>query len=299
MKRVVSISLGSSHRDRNFELEADGSRITVQRVGTGGNLEYMASILRALDGKVDAIGLGGINLTLRAGRRRYLLKDGVRLAAQVKVTPLVDGSGIKDTVERDLVPRLQRELGWPRRDQVVLLVSALDRFGLAEALELAGCRLIIGDALFALGLPLPFYSLAAFRIAACATLPLLCRLPIGFLYPLGEKQEQVRPRFERFYRRAQIIAGDFHFIRYHLPSDLAGKDVITSTLTSEDVQELKARGVRWLVTPGPSLAGRTFGSNVLEALCVALLDPPGQADPGLYPDLLRRIGWGPRIEKLN
>ena len=298
MKRVVSVSLGSPRRNHDLELEVSGSRLLIQRVGAGGNLEYMAQLLRDLDGKVDALGLGGINLTLRAGRRRYLLRDGIRLAAQVRSTPLVDGSGIKDTVERDLVSYLQEKLGWPRQGQVVLMVSALDRYGLAEALELAGCRLIIGDALFGLGLPVPFYSLALFRAAAYDTLPFLCRLPIGFLYPLGEKQEQVRPRFERFYRQAEIIAGDFHFIRYHLPGDLSGKDIITSTLTAGDVEELKNRGVRWLVTPGPSFAGRSFGSNVLEAVCVALLEQPG-ADPELYPGLLRRIGWEPRIEKLN
>ena len=148
MKRVVSVSLGSPRRNQDLELEVSGSRLMVQRVGAGGNLEYMAQILKDLDGKVDALGLGGINLTLRAGRRRYLLRDGVRLAAQVRATPLVDGSGFKDTVERDLVLYLQEKLGWPRRGQVVLMVSALDRYGLAEALELAGCRLIIGDALF-------------------------------------------------------------------------------------------------------------------------------------------------------
>lgn len=299
MKRVVSVSLGSHRRNQDLELDLLGLRLIVQRVGTGGNLDRMARILKTLDGEVDALGLGGVNLTLRAGQRRYLLRDGARLAAQVRQTPLVDGSGIKDTVERDLVPYLQKKLGWPQRGQVVLMVSVLDRYGLADALEQAGCRLIIGDALFALGLPVPFYSLSTFRAAAYATLPLLCRLPIGFLYPLGEKQEIARPRFEQFYRRAEIIAGDFHFMRYRLPSDLSGKDVITSTLTARDVQELKERGVRWLVTPGPSFSGRSFGSNVLEAICVALQEQHGGANPELYPDLLHRIGWEPRIEKLN
>ncbi|MCL6635851.1 MAG: quinate 5-dehydrogenase, partial [Peptococcaceae bacterium] len=221
------------------------------------------------------------------------------LAAVVKETPLVDGSGIKDTVEERLVPHLQERLGWPRRGQEVLVASALDRYGLASALEQAGCRLIIGDALFALGLPVPFYSLAAFRAAACATLPFLSRLPIGMLYPLGERQETARPRFERFYRRAEIIAGDFHFLRYRLPRHLGGKDVITSTVTAEDVQELKKRGVRWLVTTGPAFQGRSFGSNVLEAVCVALLKDSGRVHPELYPGLLKQLGWGPRVERLN
>lgn len=300
MKHVVSVSLGSPRRDHEVEIEVPGCRLLVRRVGTGGDLGRAAALLKSLDGKVDALGLGGVNLTLRAGQRRYLLRDGLRLAAQVKKTPLVDGSGVKDTIERDLVPFIQNKIGWPQRGQVVLMVSALDRYGLAAALEQAGCRLIIGDALFALGLPVPFYSLAAFRAAAYATLPLLSKLPIGLLYPLGERQETPRPRFERFYRQADIIAGDFHFLRYRLPADLGGKDIITSTITAGDVQELKNRGARWLVTAGPSFQGRSFGSNVLEAVCVALLDnSPKGIHPELYPELFSRIGWEPRLERLN
>lgn len=299
MKQVVSVSLGSPRRDFEVEIDAPGCRLLVRRVGTGGDLRRAAELLKSLDGKVDAIGLGGVNLYLRAGRRRYQLRDGARLAAQVRSTPLLDGSGVKDIIERDLVPFMQSKLGWPERDQIVLVVSALDRYALAEALELAGCRLIIGDALFALGLPVPFYSLAAFRAAAHAALPFLSRLPIGLLYPLGERQEVIRPRFERFYRRADIIAGDFHFMRRHLPADLSGKDIITSTVTADDVQELKKRGVRWLAAAGPSFQGRSFGSNVLEAVCTALLDRSGSNNPELYPGLLRRIGWEPRLEKLN
>lgn len=299
MKHVVSVSLGSPRRDHEAKIEVPGCRLLVRRVGTGGDLDRAAALLKSLDGKVDALGLGGVNLYLRAGPRRYELRDGARLAAMVKKTPLVDGSGFKDTVERELVSYLHGKLGWPRRGQVVLMTSVLDRYGLASTLEQAGCRLIIGDALFALGLPVPFYSLAAFRAAAYATLPLLSRLPIGMLYPLGEKQETQKSRFGRYFKRAEIIAGDFHFLRYHLPPDLGGKDLITSTVTEEDVQELKKRGARWLVTAGPSFQGRSFGSNVLEAVCVALLKDSGEVRPELYPGLLRRIGWEPRLERLN
>jgi len=300
LKRVVSVSLGSTGRDHEVENEIAGCRLLIQRFGTGGDLARAAKLLRALDGKVDALGLGGVNLYLQAGARRYQLRDGARLAAQVRRTPLVDGSGIKDTVEKELVPFIQKKVGWPRQGQVVLIASALDRWALAEALEAAGCRLLIGDALFALGLPVPFHSLKAFSAAARAFLPLLCQLPIGFLYPLGERQEETsRPRFERFYQRADIIAGDFHFLRYHLPANLSGKSIITSTVTAEDVLELKRRGAEWLVTAGPSFAGRSYGSNVLEAICVALLGGHAAVNPALYPGLLREIGWGPRLERLN
>lgn len=298
MKHVVSVSLGTPRRNYETEITTPLCRLSVRRVGAGGDLDQAASLLKELDGRVDALGMGGINLDLRAGARRYTMPQGAKLAAQVKNTPLVDGGGIKDTVEGEMISFIRDRAGWPRRDQVVLLVSALDRYALASSLEQAGCRLIIGDAMFALGLPLPFYSLAAFRSAAFAAMPLLRRLPVGFLYPLGDKQDRIRPRYNRYYSQAEIIAGDFHFLRRYMPADLAGKDIITSTVSAEDVRVLKERGVRWLATASPSFHGRSLGANVLEAVCAALLDK-GDPVPEQYPGLFAQIGWEPRLERLN
>ena len=36
MKRAISISLGSSKRDKSVKLRLDGEEILVERVGTGG-----------------------------------------------------------------------------------------------------------------------------------------------------------------------------------------------------------------------------------------------------------------------
>ncbi len=299
MKRVVSVSLGSPGRDFAAEIETKVCRLSVKRIGTGGDIKKAAGLLKSFDGNVDALGLGGVNFTLRAGSGRYRLRDGARLAALVKKTPLVDGNGIKDTVERELIPFIQSRAGWPERGQTVLVVSALDRYGLAAALEKAGCRLIIGDALFALGLPLPFHSLSSFRAAASLTLPVLGRLPISWLYPVGASQEAIVPRFERYYRQADVIAGDFHFLRRHLPGDLSGKNIITSTLTPEDVQELKKRGVKWLAAAGPSFQGRSLGANMLEAAIVAIKGRGTETRPECYPELFRQVGWEPRLERLN
>lgn len=299
MKHVVSVSLGTARRDYETEIATPLCRLFVKRIGAGGDLGRAALLLKELDGRVNALGIGGINLTLRAGARRYKMPEGAKLAGLVKVTPIVDGGGIKDTVERGLVSFIREKAGWPRREQVVLIVSALDRYALASSLEQAGCRLIIGDALFALGLPLPFYCLSSFRAAAYTAMPLLRRMPVSLLYPLGEKQDTIKPRFERYYRRAQIIAGDFHFLRRHMPADLSGKDIITSTLTEEDVRELKDRGVRWLATASPSFQGRSLGANVLEAACAALLGDKRDPSPELYPNLFAQLGWEPRLERLN
>ncbi len=300
LTRIVSVSLGSAKRDYAVELYLLNKRLLVERIATNGSLKKAEKLLRRLDGKVDVLSLGGVNLYFKAGGRNYLYRDGQKLAGAVQYTPLVDGSGIKEAVEGRIVSYLQQQYHWSFSGQRVLLVSALDRWALGEALTAAGCKLIIGDALFGLKLPIPFYSLKTFSAVAKLTLPVLTKLPINFLYPLGEKQEKSRPRWEKIYKKADIIAGDFHFIRRYMPEKLPGAKIITSTVTNSDREFLRSRGVQTLVTAGPNIQGRAFGANVLEAICVALLDMPlKKITPQMYLPLLQKIGWQPAVEELN
>jgi hypothetical protein len=103
VKRVVSVSLGSASRDHRAQVDLLGERFDISRIGTDGSLDKAIATLRALDGTVDALGLGGIDVYLYAGTDRYALRDGLRLLEAVKTTPVVDGSGLKNTLERGAV----------------------------------------------------------------------------------------------------------------------------------------------------------------------------------------------------
>jgi hypothetical protein len=290
MKRVVSVSLGSATRDHRAEIELLGERIDVARIGVDGSLDRALAYLRELDGKVDAIGLGGIDVYLYAGTKRYALRDGLRLLEAVKATPVVDGSGLKNTLERRAVDYLQRELGIDLRGKRVLMVSALDRFGLAQALVAAGADVLFGDFIFALDLDKPVRSLGEFEALAERYLPDACKLPFQFFYPTGKKQERPpQPKYPQYYEEAEIIAGDFHFMRQFMPDRLEGKIVLTNTITPRDVEDLRERGVARLVTTTPAFGGRSFGTNVLEAVLVAL----GGADD--YERLIEELAIRPRL----
>ena len=62
MKRVVSVSLGSPKGDFRTTQTLLGEEVEIARVGTNGDLRRYAEMMRELDGNVDAIGLGGIDL---------------------------------------------------------------------------------------------------------------------------------------------------------------------------------------------------------------------------------------------
>ena len=54
MKRVVSISLGSSRRDHKTTAEFGGQAFSIERIGTDGDKKKAVALIRELDGKVDA-----------------------------------------------------------------------------------------------------------------------------------------------------------------------------------------------------------------------------------------------------
>ncbi len=272
MKRIVSVSLGSSSRDHRTEIDLLGERIALERVGMDGSLDRALKKVEELDGRVDAIGLGGIDVYLYAGSKRFALRDGLRLLEAAKVTPVVDGSGLKNTLERHAVRYLSDDLGISLSGVPVLMVSALDRFGMAQALVAAGADVVFGDFIFALDLDKPVRGLAEFEQLAERYLPDACKLPFQFFYPTGKKQDRPpQPKYPEYYAAAQIVAGDFHFMRQFMPDRLDGKLVLTNTVTARDVEELRERGVARLVTTTPDFGGRSFGTNVVEAALLALL----------------------------
>lgn len=298
--RVVSVSLGSSKRNHAAEEEMLGRRLSIERIGVDGNYDAACRLISELDGKVAAIGLGGTDLYLVAGKRRYVIEESRRLAESAKSTPVVDGSGLKNTLERETIRWLAQHGELELKGKNVLVVSAVDRFGMAEAFAEAGCHCLFGDLIFALGIPIGLHSLGMVRTVAAMVLPILRRLPIKVLYPTGDKQEDTKPRHGKYFRWADVVAGDFHFIRRYLPERMDGKVIVTNTTTAEDVALLRERGVATLVTTTPEFGGRSFGTNVMEGVLIALAGKrPEQMEPEDYLDLLRRLGWQPRVVRLN
>ncbi|MBT9168070.1 MAG: hypothetical protein DDT19_01415 [Syntrophomonadaceae bacterium] len=299
MKRVVSVSLGSAKRNHVVDVELLGQVCRVERIGTDGVLGEMVKLIERLDGEVAAFGLGGIDLYVFAGKKRYTLREAKDVVKSAKLSPILDGSGLKNTLERKVIQHLQENTELLRGAPKVLMMSGADRFGMAEALNAAGCRLTMGDLVFTIGLPLPLRSLKALEIVAGILAPLLCQLPLAMLYPIGKQQEENTPKAPALFAEAELIAGDFHFIRRYMPLDLRGKTIITNTTTREDVAILAERGVKVLVTTTPELNGRTFGTNVMEALLVAISGKQRELGTAEYEELLNAINFTPRITYLQ
>lgn len=296
MKQIMSISLGSSRRDHKVTTQVGNEQFQIERIGTNGDKQKAVALLRQWDGQIDAFGLGGTDLYIYAGKRRYTFRDSAQIAAAVKKTPLVDGSGLKNTLERRTVRQLVSSRDFSFHDKHILVMCAVDRFGLTEALVEAGAKVTCGDLLFGLGLNVPIHTLKGLDRLARVAAPVITRLPIQWFYPVGSSQHENIPRFNQYFEQADIIAGDFHFIRRFMPPSIAGKTVITNTVTQEDVALMKKRGAASLITTTPDMEGRSFGANVLEAMIVAYVGKSLQTlSSSDYEQVIDELNLQPRV----
>ncbi|MDA1329518.1 MAG: quinate 5-dehydrogenase [Chloroflexi bacterium] len=299
MKRAVSISIGSSKRDKAVKVKLLGEQVSIERIGTDGDMEKAAQLFKELDGKVDAFGLGGADLGVLVEKKFYPLYSVKSIVRFVEKTPLVDGEGLKNTLENKAIGFFHEQTGDYVKDRKALITSGADRWGMTRSFLDAGYDCVFGDVMFGLGLPLPLRSETALKRLAALVMPIAGRLPFDWIYPIGEKQEQHIPKWEKFYDWANVVAGDFHYIKRHMPFEMPGKVIITNTTTSEDVERLRKAGVKYLVTSTPVIEGRSFGTNMMEAALVAVAGKGRKLSHDELSELLKELKFEPQIQELN
>jgi hypothetical protein len=306
MKRAVSISIGSSKRDKAVEIELMGETVRLERIGTNGDMEKAARLYQELDGQVDAFGVGGTDLGMLVDGHWYPMHSVQSLVRFVRKTPVVDGNGLKATLEPKVKHVLTETLAHAIPQKTALVTTAVDRWGMARAALDSGFHVTFGDMLFSLGIPIPLHTASSVKRMAAVLMPLVSRLPFDWVYPVGESQGERHPKYTRFFTQAAVVMGDCHYVYRYMPDDMQGKIVVTNTTTSEDVELFRRCGVRYLVTTTPVLDGRSFGTNMMEA---AILAAAGRTDPVDYSHADEYLAWmgkivhdlalEPQVQELN
>jgi hypothetical protein len=285
MKRAISISIGSSTRDKAIEIELLGEKIHLERIGTNGDMKKAAQLYEELDGKVDAFGVGGTGLGFLVDNHYYTLHSVKFLVQNVKKTPIADGTCFKSFLGQYVPEMIDKQIGNAITKKHVLIPSAVDRYSLSRAFMISGYDIVYGDMMFALGMPFTIRSDAGLKRLAKILLPIASRLPFEWLYPIGESQELRTPKWIEQFQWATVVGGDCHYITRYMPEDMEGKVIVTNTTTQKDRDLFRNAGVKYLVTTTPVLNGRSFGTNMMEAGLVAAMgrtEPIDYANPGTY-----------------
>jgi len=298
MKHAVSISLGSPTRDKKVFVTFKGETICIERIGTGGDAEKARKLFTELDGKVDALSVGGIDLYVRLDGRDYPVHSARILVKDVHQTPLVDGRIFKYVLERRVFELAEPVLGKLPHFKRAFMPFTVDRIGLAQAVSSVADEVYFGDLMFMLKIPIAIRGLKRFKQIAKAIMPIAGFLPLETLYPPGVKDEAPHPKHRKHWEAADLIAGDMHYIRKYSSENLQRKWVITNTTTEENVDFLKNRGVSIIITTTPRYEGRSFGINMMEAALTAYAGKGRPLSPEELDDLVDELDLRPEVIRL-
>lgn len=301
MKRAVSISIGSSKRNKAVEVTLLGEKVSIERIGTDGDMEAAALKYKELDGTVDAFGVGGGDLGLMVDDKWYPLYSVQPMVRFIKKTPVVDGTGLKTTLERKSAEILDQNIKdyIDKLGRTAFIMTGADRWGMTRSFLDNGYKCVFGDLMFSLGIPLPLRTDKQLKTMAALFMPLAGRLPFEWVYPVGEKQEERKPKHTDLFRWATVIAGDCHYIKRYMPDDMRGKIVVTNTTTAEDVELFRKSGVKYLLTTTPVLEGRSFGTNMMEAALIAVSGKGRPLTREEYNEMLEKLDFHPTLQQLN
>jgi hypothetical protein len=198
MKRAVSISIGSSKRNKAVTINLLGEEISIERIGTDGDMEAAALKYKELDGKVDAFGVGGGDLGALVDGKWYPFYSVKPMVRFVEKTPLVDGTGLKNSLEARAAAFLDEKIGGYINElgRRAFLPVGIDRWGMSSCFPAAGYETRYGDLLFGIDVPIILSKTSQLKTMAALLMPIVGRLPFEWIYPLGEKQENA-PRKAR------------------------------------------------------------------------------------------------------
>ena len=301
MKRAVSISLGSSKRNKAVEVNLLGEQVSIERIGTDGDMEAAAQLYKEMDGKVDAFGVGGADLGVMVDTKWYPLYSVNKMVRFVEKTPIVDGTGLKITLEGTAAAFLEQTIPdyIKERGKTAFIMTGSDRWGLTKSFLEAGYACTFGDLMFSLGIPIPVHTEKTIKRMAALLMPIAGRLPFAWIYPTGEKQEERKPKHVDIFKANTVIAGDCHYIKRYMPDDMQGKVIVTNTTTPTDIELFTKSGVKYLVTATPVLEGRSFGTNMMEAALIAISGKGRTLTHEELRELLDQLGFKPQIQELN
>ncbi len=295
MKKVVTVSLGSSKQDFTFETDFLGQHFSVQRIGADDDMGKAWELMRRQQATADAIGLGEIGDHYQVGLRTVVNKETRRLLNVVTRVPVTTGATLRRLLQVRAVRHVQKELGHCFNNNRVLFLSGMRNYDMAAALADYTSNLAFADAMFQTGAPAMLSSLEQLELFARGSKWVLSGRPAALLEAsLGRFK---RHRAEAAVADAHVVVGTFAELKaVGNATNLAGKTVITSAVDDERQAFFRQCKVNLAIDVSPKLFDRVVGINTIEAMILAALGkPPEEVSDDDFAEILDELQIVPRL----
>jgi len=295
MKKVVTVTLGSSKQDFEFETDFLGQRFQVKRMGADDDTGKAWELMRRQQATADAIGLGEIGDHYQVGLSTVVNKETRRLLNVVTRVPVTTGATLRRLLQVRAVRHVQKALGHYFNNNLVLFLHGMRNYDMAVAMSDYTRNLSFADALFQTGAPAMLTSLEQLELFAKGSEWVLSG-------KRGELLESLLGDFKRSrvaaeVAKSHVVVGTFAELKaVGNASNLAGKTVITSAVDDERLAFFTKCKVNLAIDVSPKLFDRVVGVNTIEAMILAALHKPREAvSDDEYTEIIDELEITPRL----
>ncbi len=295
LKKVVTVSLGSSKQDFSFETTFLGQRFQVKRLGADNDTGKAWELMRRQQTTADAIGLGEIGDHWNVGQNTVVNKETKRLLNVVTRVPATTGASLRRLLQVRAVRYVQNHLGDYFNNNLVLFLSGMRNYDMAVALSDYTPNLSFADALTQTGAPTLLTSLSQLELYSKGH-------DLALTGKRGEMLEAAlagfkNKRLSAAVAKSHVVVGTFAEIKaVGNAANLEGKTVITSAVDDERMAFFTKCKVNLVIDVSPQLFPRVVGTNVIEAMILAALGKPHEAvSDDDFVEILDELDIKPRL----
>jgi predicted amino acid dehydrogenase len=291
---VVHVSLMGPERDYDEEVTFLEQPFRIVRIGTSGDVRAAESLVSSWSERAAAIAVTGVHEAQVLG-----LYDGdpqllERIRRRVTAVPLTDGFALRNVLQEWAIRHVQGELPGFFNNARTVVFGGLNHARTIRTLQEFTPNIDSADpALLDL-------------LEELASLPLVGRAADVGLWPVRQLPDGVQsmlrapgPVSRAFARRAarscDVVVATYDELTGFGLEDLAGKTVVTSAISDEQLAELGSRGVDMVLDATPQPFPVTVEAAALEAMMLASVDRSGRLSDDDLLDLILAAGLEPRV----
>ncbi|HET8989169.1 MAG TPA: dehydrogenase, partial [Humibacillus sp.] len=291
---VVHVSLTGPERDYDEHVTFLDRPFRIVRVGTSGDVEAAEQLVGRWSEHAAAIAVTGIHEAQVLG-----LFDGdpqllERIRRTTTAVPVTDGHALRDVLQEWAIRHVQTEMPGFFNNARTVVLGGLNHARTVRILREFTANIESAD-------PMLMDVLEQLE-----SLPLVGRAANVGLWPVRQLPDKVLsalkapgPVSQAFARRAarncDVVVATYDELTGFGLEDLAGKTVVTSSISDEQLAELGSRGVDSVIDATPQPFHVTVEAAALEAMMLASIDRSGHlADDDLL-DLIIAAGLEPRV----
>jgi len=268
---VVNVSLSSSARDYDETVTFLQRPFRLVRVGTDGDLDAAARLVVSWASEADAIALTGLREAQALGLYDGHLDGLERVRGASSDVPVVDGRTLHDVLQEWAIRHVDQEMPGFFSNARTVVLGGLNHDRSTRVLKEFTQNLQFADPLLRMDIPATLDANPVLGLAVkTASRPYnLVPEPLRatFRSP-GQRLSHALAR--QAARECDVVVATYEELIGFGLEDLAGKTLISSSISDERLAELGSRGVDMVLDTTPQPFDVTVNAGVLEAMMVAL-----------------------------